>query len=203
MFGGFGIAGKAVAAVLVAGLVGIVAVCPARAHTIGFDYSGSTSTTAYVAGTGGVMSFTLSFGAPTGETVDGNFSLEVLNKDNVIISDVEIFGLGFNPGTIDYGDTTIPPNGTLFDFSFTDTMKWAVTVGSGDLSPLTLLINSTLTPSANFGPFNPVLTVGLTGDLHVLPLPAALPMFAGGLATLGVLLRQRRRRPAGALSERR
>jgi len=198
MFGDFGIASKAAVAVLVAGFVGTVAVHPARAHTIGFDYSGSTSTTAFIGGTGGVMNFTLSFGAPAGETVDGNFSLEALNKNNVIISDVELLGFSFNPGTIDYGDTTIPPNGSVFDFSFTDVMKWAVTAGAGDLSPLTLIITSTLAPSANFGPFKPVLSVDLTGDLHVLPLPAALPMFAGGLATLGFLVRQRRRRPSAA-----
>ncbi|MGE0720012.1 MAG: hypothetical protein AB7P02_31495 [Alphaproteobacteria bacterium] len=171
-----------------------LAAAPAAAVTVGFDHSGTVSTVVTVGGHGSGLDFELNFGAPAGATVEGDFTLEVRNKDDATISLVNFLGLSFNPSpaVAAYGDTTIPPGGLVLDFAFTDTMTWSVSLTPDDTGPLSLIITSTLTPSANFGPFSPQLDVGLSGDLYVASAPAALPLFIGGLGMIGWLGRRRR-----------
>jgi hypothetical protein len=166
---------------------------------IAFDATGTVTTTVNVTGaSGGSMLFSLAVGGPLDLVSSNNFSLDVYNAGNSIISSVNFLGLDQFAGAMDYGDATAPANSPLLDFAFYEVMTWSVAVAAGDLSPPTLSIFSTLSPVE--GPPNPLLTVDFTGDLQLVsaaaPLPGSLPLFATGLGVLA-LLRSRRNRRAG------
>ena len=159
-----------------------------------FDDTGTSTTTLNVTGaSGGTMSFSLAVGGPLDLGGSNNFSLDVYNAGNAVISSVNFIGLSQVTGSFDYGDATAPANSPLFDVAFYDVMTWSVTVVPGDLSPVTLSIFSTLTPAS--GPLTPLLTVAFTGDLQLpimTPLPGTLPLFMTGMGILGFLGRRRR-----------
>jgi hypothetical protein len=178
---------------LIAGLATAVASQQAAATTIGFDYSGDLTPTVTLGGSGpATLNFTLDFGAAPGQSVTGNFSMEVRNKDGVTVGLIDLLGLDFDQaGSLNFGDTTIPPNGSVLGFSFANLITWSVNLTTDDLSPVTLLIKSTLTP--DFEGFRPVLSLAIDGDAHVTPIPGALPLFASGLGVIGLLGWRRRR----------
>lgn len=172
----------------------------AGAATIGFNYADGSETIVTLGGSGpATLAFSLDFGALAGQSVGGDFSLDVLNKDGTTISQVSLLGFSFDQaGVLSLGDTTLPDNSPVLEFSFANLTTWLVNLTADDLAPVTLSIKSTLT--ADFVGFNPVLSLDITGDAfvddgnaQVTPIPGALPLFASGLGALGLLYGRRRK----------
>jgi len=161
------------------------------AAVLSFDYtSGIPATIATVTGTGGTMNFTLDLNDPTLSNVYGNFSMDVYAPGNTLIGTISLDGGPLIDGVAsqDFGSIALPGVNDIFP----NVSMWSLAVVAANL-PLNLVVTSTLNTIGD--PLNPVLTVNFTGDLALapsaVPLPATLPMLAGGVGILA-LLRSRR-----------
>jgi hypothetical protein len=180
--------------ILIVGLVTLVGGGQSRADVIAFDFSGNSTTVVNVTGVaGGTMKFTLDLGDPSGSSLfAGDFSMDVKNSSDVIISSVNFLGLETG-NTTSYGDVT---GQTTFD-GLSNLATWTVTVLASDLSPVRLGITSTLTGGPG-DPAHPVLTADFTGDLQIAAAAVPGPVVGAGLPGLllifgGIVTWSRRR----------
>jgi hypothetical protein len=177
------------------GLLSIFASDPGHAVPIPFDrVSGNPTVVATVSGTGGTMTFTLDVNDPGLTDRSGNFSMDIFNSGNVLLGSISLAGAPFIDGPFaSFGSIE---GGVLGGLSNVST--WSLAVGAPGF-PLTLVVTSALFDALE-NAFNPLLSVDTSGDLVVaanaVPLPGALPLFAAGLALMGVL-RWRRSRDRG------
>ncbi len=193
---------RAVAAAIVAAvLLTAAAVRPGHAVPLEFDFSGNTQTTYIATGPGAFLNFSLDLGAGAG-SVEGNFAMEVFDKNSTIIGAVAFNSLfGFDPGSY-LGNPDATPPGIdevmLYDFA-----SWVLNVDPlAALTPLRIVITSTLTP-VGVANFAPALKVDLDGALafarlEQTPLPGALPLFVSGMGLLGAAAWRKRQKQAKA-----
>jgi hypothetical protein len=108
---------------------------------------------------------------------------------------------GPSVGSHSYGDLTLPHTPSPTN-NYYDQTTWSVTISSADFSglPILLLIHTSGLGCPGGYCQDPTLTVTYSGDLSLTPvaaptpLPAALPLFAGGLGVMGWIGRRRRRK---------
>jgi hypothetical protein len=177
------------------GLASFLAVTPGHAATVlPFNNSGVPTVVGTVNGTGGTMNFTLDVDDPAAFNVFGTFAMDVFGPGNVLLGHIDLSGgpIIDGLGPTDFG--AIDPPGVFGGLP--NISLWHLDVAGAAQLPLTLQETAFLT---GFDPFNPVLPGDLTGDLvlnpvSAVPLPGALPLFATGLAALGLIGRRRRAR---------
>ena len=173
----------------------------AAAVTLPFDFtSGNPSTVAVLDGTSGQLFFSLDVGDPSTLDVFGTFAMDVVRQsDSAVIGSISLDGsVGLAGASNPFGDIANPPGvaDVLYNIN-----TWLLNVASGS-TPFSLVVTSQI-DSLTGSEFAPQLTLSIEGDLRLVedvsavPLPAALPLFAGGLGLLGLLgLRRRNARAA-------
>jgi hypothetical protein len=179
-------------------------VLPVKASTI--------STTDTFSGTSTTNTSLVSGNYVGTESTSGSGNLSPLGPYTVTTSgDVTTYGPSFTSFTVTGFVTDTFSGGTLFG-TFTDsgtvsggvstgTLDLIITGGTGAYLGYTGTETETATVLAD-GTFTGTGTGSLTfTSLSTTPLPAALPLFATGLGTLGVLARRRKRKKAAALAD--
>ncbi len=197
--------GAAVLGALVLGTALLFGVERGNATTVAYTPNGTdpgavdlnTAITVPGAPAGGTLSFNLTLGANYSlgsfSGASGNFNMELDTQSTPFSSGAFLTAAPSTPGSTNYGDQT----NSVLAKNITDTSLWTVNVLPGDF-PVKLTINSSFSgfcdgPDACFPP-NATFSYDFTANTATTPLPAALPLFAGGLATLGVLGWRRKRR---------
>jgi hypothetical protein len=191
---------KTTALLLLGGVLPVVmGMVPASAATLTFDWTLTSTASAALGGVpspgSGTITVTTGIGGDTvtaitgalgGETITGLAPTGTLfNNDNLL----------FPIGTTFRGPPVVSGTTSYVSASDLDTKGVAVTTALGTFDIFSAYVpNATdVTPGNNYDEFGPTgFGVG-TFALTATPLPATLPLFAGGLGFVGYLTRRRHR----------